>query len=364
MSRPIILSIAIFFAGSQIFAAETEAPSGTTPVVVESGTPIPLYPVVVQPEPEPAVTNPGDQIRVAAAAPAGPIFGAPTGPAAPAGPLEDIAPGGTMSPWMGLPSGPEAIVGVPNPLAVPVADEEFTWDQIADVVSDYFTISSEQRVRRLGSVWTEGRIETAPLSGATVLEPHRGDSVGMFNRWESTFQTIRRWAVVRVVPDSSGYLVDVEVHKELEDMPRPELATAAVATFRNDGSLPSRRLEQVSHTRSAPRWIPLGRDPALEQRMLADIQVRLGSSATLPVEAIAPQTYGPQPAPGLQPAPGSPWQLPPGWAPPPGAESDCAVPGSIEIYPEMIESDCSAQPLFLDGFPEYPEYSEGDSQSP
>jgi hypothetical protein len=45
--------------------------------------------------------------------------------------------------------------------------------------------------------------------------------------------------------------------------------------FRNDSSLPTNREEPVSPTRLAGNWILLGRDPALEQRILADIQARL-----------------------------------------------------------------------------------------
>jgi hypothetical protein len=166
-----------------------------------------------------------------------------------------------------------------NIIAVPVVDEELAWDQIADVVSDYFSIAREQRARR-GEVNCEGCIETAPQDGATWLEPHRRDSVGEFNRWESTFQTIRRRAVVRVIPDAAGYLVEVVVEKELEDLPRPEHATAGAATFPHDGSLPSRRSGSASRTRTSPRWIPLGRDPPLEQRMLADIHARLTGITT------------------------------------------------------------------------------------
>jgi hypothetical protein len=161
-------------------------------------------------------------------------------------------------------------------------NDELAWDQIVDVVSDYFTVSREQQARRGGEVWSEGRIETAYQTGATWLEPHREDSVGSFNRWESTFQTVRRRAVVRVIPDAAGYLVEVIVEKELEDLPNPEKATAGAAIFRNDGSLPSRRLEEVSRTRSSPRWLHLGRDPALEQRMLAEIHARLSGVAVGP----------------------------------------------------------------------------------
>jgi len=165
-------------------------------------------------------------------------------------------------------------------MLVPVVDEELVWDQIVDVVSDYFKLTREQRARRSGEVMMEGFIEAAPQEGATWLEPHRRDSVGKFNRWESTFQTIRRRAVVRVIPDPGGYLVEVIVEKELEHLPNPEKATAGAATFRNDNSLPSQRLEQASRTRSSPRWIQLGRDPPLEQRMLAEIHARLSGITT------------------------------------------------------------------------------------
>jgi hypothetical protein len=185
-----------------------------------------------------------------------------------------------VSPQLGLPSGPDAIAPIPSSISVPVTNDEWAWDQITDVVSEYFKITAEQPARRGGEVAMEGRIETAPQDGATWLEPHRKDSVGRFNRWESTFQTVRRRASIRVMPDAAGYTVAITVDKELEDLPRPERATAGAAAFRNDGSLPSARAEQVSHTRASPRWIPLGRDPALEQRMLAEIHARLAGVAT------------------------------------------------------------------------------------
>jgi hypothetical protein len=206
----------------------------------------------------------------------GPQFGTPSLPPPPmTGPT--VMPGPGMAPIVATGPPPPQSLG-PNPIAVPVTNEEIAWDQIADVVSDYFQIARERRARREGEVITEGVIETAPQAGATWLEPFRKDSVGSFNRWESTFQTIRRRATVRVIPDAAGYLVEVIVEKELEDLPAPESATAGAVVFRGDEALPSRRLEEVSRTRSSPQWLRLGRDPLLEQRMLADIQARLGGA--------------------------------------------------------------------------------------
>jgi hypothetical protein len=238
--------------------------------VIRGTPPVLTVPITPAPTPTPAVPQPG-------ILPAPPLP-APTGP--PPGPLEKIAPSGTVSPQFGLPPGPEVAPGVPTAILVPVTDDDFAWDAIADVVSDYFPITTEQRARRGPEVWSEGLIETAYRSGATLLEPHRHDSVGWFNLWESTFQTIRRRAIVHVIPEGDGYLIEVEVQKELEDLRRPEQGTANAATFDDDSSLPSYRTAPVSHTQSSPCWISLGRDTALEQRMLADIHARLAGAAT------------------------------------------------------------------------------------
>ena len=42
---------------------------------------------------------------------------------------------------------------------------------------------------------------------------------------------MRRRAVVRVIPAQGGHWVDVAVFKELEDVVKPEHATAGAATF-------------------------------------------------------------------------------------------------------------------------------------
>ncbi len=215
----------------------------------------------------------------------GSIFGPPAGPPMVGAPMQSLpSPPGAIV--QGPPGSPAVVAGPPNPIMVPVVDENLAWDQIADVVDDYFKISREQRARRSGEAWTEGRIETAPLEGATVLEPHRKDSVGSFNRWESTFQSIRRRATVRVIPDPNGYQVEVIVLKELEDLPKPEKATIGPVAFNSDQTLPSQRLDEINRLHASPRWIQLGRDPALEQRMLADIHARL-NGVTIPRSVFA-----------------------------------------------------------------------------
>ncbi|MEX2118284.1 MAG: hypothetical protein WD847_01635 [Pirellulales bacterium] len=169
---------------------------------------------------------------------------------------------------------PEAVV-FENPVLVPTMNHDFMWDQLVDVVDDYFEIDREQRVRLEDGILTVGRIDTFPTVGATLLEPFRGDSANPYERLESTLQSIRRRAVVQVIPEEAGFRVDVAVYKELEDVPRPEYATAPAATLRHDTSQLHTR-QPVSDQPVNLGWIPQGRDLALEQKIIRQLLARSG----------------------------------------------------------------------------------------
>ena len=164
-----------------------------------------------------------------------------------------------------------------NPMLLPVADAECAWETVVDVMDDYFKIEREEPVRIVGDILTEGRLDTYPKIAATILEPWHADSVGSQARIESTLQSIRRRAVVRVMPAEGGYWVDVAVFKELEDVRRPEHATAGAATLRYDGSL-TRVVNPVGEQQINRGWIPQGRDTALEQRILGHLLARCGQA--------------------------------------------------------------------------------------
>jgi hypothetical protein len=166
-----------------------------------------------------------------------------------------------------------------NPLFIPPIDREQLWCQTVDAVDNYFRIEREERVQVVGGVLTEGRIDTFPTIGSTVFEPWRTDSTRGYEKLHATFQSIRRKATVRVIPTEGGYLLDVTVQKELEDLDKPEHATAGGATLRHDGTLV--RQEGAPGRYSVTLgWIPIGRDMSLEQRILADIAGRLGADGS------------------------------------------------------------------------------------
>ena len=164
-----------------------------------------------------------------------------------------------------------------NPIFIPITDHRCAWEQVVDSVDDYFRIKREEPVRVVGNVLTEGRIETVPDVSPTIFEPWRRDTADPEQRIENTLQSMRRWARVRVIPAEGGHLVDVAVFKELEDVVRPERATAGAAMFRYDSSL-TRITDPITGQQITQGWISRGRDTSLEQYMIADLLSRCGQA--------------------------------------------------------------------------------------
>ncbi len=169
-----------------------------------------------------------------------------------------------------------------NPVLLRVANYELLWEGIVDVVSDYFRIEREDPVRLLGNTLTEGRIDTFPKPGATLLEPWDHDSANSYERLESTLQSIRRYAVVKVIPaqNGGGFWVDVAVIKELENVPRPEHATAGSATYRNDISPTNPTAKPERFNGANQSWIRVGNDRAAEQLIIGQILSRFTPEGT------------------------------------------------------------------------------------
>ena len=238
--------------------------------------------------------------------PAQPVVPPPTAVVLPptgSGPMVITGPSGEAP----IGSTPGSIVVPQSSILVPAIDRDVMWDQLVDVVDDYFRIDQEERVKLIGTELTPGRIDTFPLTGATLLEPWHRDTVNCYERLESTLQSIRRRAFVNVtpvppgVPNPQGYLVDITVTKELEDVPLPIRASSGAATFRYDTSLQRdtefdtdpNRIPGDPARPNGPRtptagWIPLPRDTALEQVMLTKIQSRVGGTITAPVATVSP----------------------------------------------------------------------------
>jgi hypothetical protein len=169
-----------------------------------------------------------------------------------------------------------APVVIQNPLMIPGIDRDYLWNQLVDVIDDYYKISREQRVRLVGDVQTEGLLDTYPRPSPTYFEPWEPGTATRFDRLEATLQSIRRHATVRVIPTEGGYMVDLAIYKELEDVPKPENLFASRFNLRNDDSL-HRLSTPVGGEEPTTGWIPQGRDTALEQKIIAQLQERLAN---------------------------------------------------------------------------------------
>lgn len=150
-----------------------------------------------------------------------------------------------------------------NPFFVAADNQEAVWERTVNVVHHYFDIARENKL--------DGVIETQPKVGASLLEPWHRDSPGLHNRMESSLQSIRRRGFVNITPTNGGYLVGLEVFKELEDRPGITPNTPGGATFQQN--LPLRRDLNLIGSQPTPNgWLSLGRDELLEHEMLAQLQ--------------------------------------------------------------------------------------------
>ena len=174
-------------------------------------------------------------------------------------------------------------VAYENPVSIPIANYQLVWDGVEDIVKQNFRIKDgpdTYPVRLIGNTLYPGRIETFPMPGATYLEPWYHDSANDYERLESTLQSIRRYAVVKVIPaQNGGFWVDVAVFKELENLRQPEHSTAGSATFRTDASLAS-PIKPDQTLGVNQNWIPQGRDTAAEQRIIGQILDRFTPQGT------------------------------------------------------------------------------------
>ena len=199
------------------------------------------------------------------------VAGCLSGPAYAPPPGAPIVQGGGFDPAY---AGP---MSANNPIFIPCQDPNLIWDQLVDVVDDYFEIQREDRVQMIGGVPTEGRLETVPRGSSTIFEPWNTDSVTPYERWEATLQSMRRIGSFRVIPiPEGGYLVEVVVAKQLEDVATPDAVFVGDESLRNDNSI--RRFTNNANGGGASLgWIPKGRDVALEQEIIWQLQSRFAA---------------------------------------------------------------------------------------
>jgi hypothetical protein len=160
---------------------------------------------------------------------------------------------------------PVAATGGASTIQVSDAYRDSLWERAVVVLNrNHFQVARESKL--------EGIIETEYRGGSGILEPWHPDSVGLSNRMESTLQSIRRRVLIDMQSLGSGVMtVNVRVDKELEDLPGLAANSEGGATFSENQPL-NRDLNQVVGQSGPSRWISIGRDPALERKLLSELQ--------------------------------------------------------------------------------------------
>jgi hypothetical protein len=163
-----------------------------------------------------------------------------------------------------VPAQAEAVAVVENPVYVPVGAYDQVFQNVIDVIDDYFEIAYANRY--------DGRIETHPRVAPGYEQFWKPGNPDHFGRLYATLQTIRHRCFILIQPaDDGGFFVQVTVFRELEDLPKPLRASAGAAAFRSDDTV-DRTYEVIDPAVFEPSWAPLGRDIPLEQAIIEKLK--------------------------------------------------------------------------------------------
>jgi hypothetical protein len=182
-----------------------------------------------------------------------------------------ILPAGCVSAWLSddatyVPPGADApcenpVLLYPNHPPGEAYAELF--DRVLDAVDDYFPIAYANRY--------EGRVLGRPTIAPGFEQLWRPGSPDEYERTLATLQSYRYRCEVRIKEaDPGGYFVLVTVRKELKDAPAPASVATAVPVFGDLGTVDRDVFLVADPTLTSPledpndRWIPKGREPAIE----------------------------------------------------------------------------------------------------
>ena len=121
---------------------------------------------------------------------------------------------------------------------------------------------------------SEGRIATRGLTGASWFEFWREDTLGTDQRIESSLHTTRRRVTVAITPVVAGSEIFIQVTKERLTAPNQGPQSIG-ATYSLYGFQISKMYEPDEITPTRHKWVDVGRDDLLEQKILVRLERRL-----------------------------------------------------------------------------------------
>jgi hypothetical protein len=154
--------------------------------------------------------------------------------------------------------------------AQPVCVEAISRDKLMQVVEKTL-FSMRFEIEKYDA--ENGVIRTRPLRGGQFFEPWRSDNAGGFNAAESNLQSIRRTVEFAFQPQQTGVCMQCEVTTARLSLPEePIRGYTSTPALYTASSQSKQQLEVDEERVEQMRWIDLGRDAALEQKILQRIQ--------------------------------------------------------------------------------------------
>lgn len=165
-----------------------------------------------------------------------------------------------------------------SPTATTITDEDVQplWDTaLAVLIKHDFRPDRQDR--------TAGVITTHPTTSKQWHEPWRQDVADSYSLGEASLHTIQRQATVRFIRNSAttqpvgapataeNWSIDVQVDVYRLSVPEYQITSSSSAIRAFNADLPTVTGEKVADARGARRWVPLGRDGAMEERILSRI---------------------------------------------------------------------------------------------
>lgn len=158
-----------------------------------------------------------------------------------------------------------------NPRTTSATAYAETFDKVLEVVDDFFPIAYSNRY--------EGRIVAEPMTAPGLERFWKAGTPDLYERTLVTLQPYRYQCEVRIrEAEPNGYFVQVTVRKELKDVPFPIGPYTGTPVFGDAGTVERDNFMIVDPDATTPianrndRWIPKGRDTALEQAILRKLQ--------------------------------------------------------------------------------------------
>lgn len=158
------------------------------------------------------------------------------------------------------------------------------WEAAAESLRhNYFRLDRQDR--------TEGVLTTVPETSANWFEVWRPQPKPGYYWWESNIATVQRTATIHFRAASSqpgDYELDVEVQRQRFNLVERQVDNSAAALRLYSNAAPTTEGHQERPSQTV-RWIPLGRDQVLEERLLAEIMDRYsqGKCADQSVESVS-----------------------------------------------------------------------------